>query len=583
MQNTGVPLHRVTIHSDLWSGDAVVGVRPSFPIDGVSVIMGNDLAGGRVLVTPEVTPVPILSTRPDALAQTYPDVFTACAVTRAAAKREKDENDVDLSDSFLCGPEVDSDSQRNETSVCGTDLTAASDFRLSRKQLIDNQKSDVSLARLFDEAVKSEGADSMSTGYFIRDGILMRKWTPLNVSPIEEWSVVTQIVVPSQFRAEILNLAHDNPLAGHLGVRKTYDRILRHFFWPGLKRDVTRHCRGCHWCQVSGKPNQTIPPAPLYPIPAVGEPFERVLVDCVGPLPRTKSGNKFLVTVMCAATRFPEVFPVRKITTPVVVKALTKFFSVYGLPRVLQSDQGSNFMSKIFAQVLKQLEIKHCHSSAYHPESQGALERFHQTLKTMLRTYCLEFENEWDEGVHLQMFAIREVVQESLGFSPSELVFAHTVRGPLKVLKEKWLVEEPQQNLLDFVSRFRLKLRRACEIARDNLQVAQSRMKSVFDKHAKERVFESGDKVLVLLPIPGSSLQARYSGPYVVERKVSDRDYLIATPDRRRRSRLCHINMLKPYFDSAQSVGCRYRGLFVCCRFSAVCRSRSSSGGTVQC
>ena len=69
----------------------------------------------------------------------------------------------------------------------------------------------------------------------------------------------------------------------------------------------------------------------------------------------------------------------------------------------------------------------------------------------MLRTFCLEFENDWDEGVHWQMFAIREVVQESLGFSPLELVFAHTVRGPLKLLKEKWLDVEGETNLLDFV------------------------------------------------------------------------------------------------------------------------------------
>uniref|UniRef100_A0A8C5DMZ9 Gypsy retrotransposon integrase-like protein 1 n=1 Tax=Gouania willdenowi TaxID=441366 RepID=A0A8C5DMZ9_GOUWI len=394
----------------------------------------------------------------------------------------------------------------------------------------------------------------MSTGYFLNEGMLMRKWTPLGVSPAEEWSVITQIVVPTPYRTEILKMAHDNLLAGHLGVKKTYDRILRHFFWPGLKSDVVRHCRVCHWCQVSGKPNQIIPPAPLYPIPAVGEPFERVLVDCVGPLPRTKSGNKFLVTVMCAATRFPEVFPVRKITTPVVVKALVKFFSLFGLPWVVQSDQGSNFMSKIFAQVLKQLNIQHYHSSAFHPESQGALERFHQTLKTMLRTYCLEFENDWDEGVHLQMFAIREVVQESLGFSPAELVFAHNVRGPLKLLKEKWVRAEAETNLLDYVCRFRHRLRRACEIARENLKVAQARMKSLFDRRAKMREFKPGEKVLVLLPIPGSSLQARYAGPYLIKNKVGERDYLIITPDRRRSTRLCHVNMLKPYFEHGEPV-----------------------------
>lgn len=77
-------------------------------------------------------------------------------------------------------------------------------------------------------------------------------------------------------------------------MRKTYDRILRHFFWTGVKSDVSRYCMSCHMCQLAGKPNQTVPPAPLYPIPVVSNPFERVLVDCVGPLPRRKAGNKFL-------------------------------------------------------------------------------------------------------------------------------------------------------------------------------------------------------------------------------------------------------------------------------------------------
>lgn len=92
-----------------------------------------------------------------------------------------------------------------------------------------------------------------------------------HVSTEDEWSVVTQIMVLLAYRPEILKLAHDNPLAGHLGVSKTNDRVLRCFFWPVLKGDVRHHCKTCHVCQISGKPNQVIPPYPLYPIPVVGE------------------------------------------------------------------------------------------------------------------------------------------------------------------------------------------------------------------------------------------------------------------------------------------------------------------------
>lgn len=252
----------------------------------------------------------------------------------------------------------------------------------------------------------------------------MRKWCP-DVKDDFEWEVVYQVVILSCYRRQVLLLAHD--LSGHLGIKKTYNQILRHFFWPRLKTDVAYFCRTCCTCQIIGKPNQVIPPASLLHILAVGEPFEHVIVDCVGPLLKTKTGNQFLLTVMCSATHFTEAIPLRKITASVVIKALVKFFATFGLPKIVQMDQGTNFLSKLFSQVLTTLNISHRVLSAYHPESQGALEHFHQTLKAMLRKYCRGTGKDWDEGVPLVLFAVREAVQESLGFSPAELVFGHTV------------------------------------------------------------------------------------------------------------------------------------------------------------
>ncbi len=194
-------------------------------------------------------------------------------------------------------------------------------------------------------------------------------------------------------------------------------------------------------CQVVGKPNQVIRPAPLRPIPVMQEPFSRVILDCVGPLPRTTSGHVYLLTLMCASTRYPEAVPLRSLKAKAVVKALIMFFSTFGFPQVIQTDQGTNFMSRLFKQVLSQLNIKHVTSSAYHPESQGVLERFHQTLRLCSVNTGAESGKGWDEGLPLLLFAVRETVQESLGFSPADLVFGHTVRGPLKMLKENWLSE----------------------------------------------------------------------------------------------------------------------------------------------
>ena len=560
-----VPLHNMYLSSDLVTGLVAVGIRPSLPFKGVHLLLGNDLAGDKVVVDPLLTNTPCVDQPPDPIEQEIPDLYPSCAVTRARAKKANQNNrmqDINLADTLIGQSFYDeissslspsqSDIQTDfDTSRSNLDLSPSiSNDQLSRSQLCKEQHSDPEISPLFDRALDENEMSQVPVCYYVKNDILMRIWRPPDVSADDEWTVSHQIVVPRTYRSEILNLAHETPMSGHLGINKTYHKILNHFFWPGLKSDVSQHCKSCHTCQMVGKPNQTIPKACLQPIPAFDEPFSRIIIDCVGPLPKTKSGCQYLLTIMCASTRFPEAIPLRNIKTKTIVKALVKFFTFVGLPRSVQSDQGSNFMSGIFQQVMHELGIKQYKSSAYHPESQGALERFHQTLKNMIRSYCFDTEKDWDEGIHLLLFAVRESVQESLGFSPFELVFGHTVRGPLKLLKEKFLSDDDSSlNLLQYVSDFKNRLSKACEAARSNLKSAQSRMKLRYDENAQDRNFEPGDKVLALLPIPGKPLQARYYGPYTVDKKLSDVNYIVNTPGRRKQKQLCHINMLKKYID----------------------------------
>ena len=118
--------------------------------------------------------------------------------------------------------------------------------------------------------------------------------------------------------------------------------------------------RSCHVCQVVGKPNQKIPVAPLCPIPVM-EPFfitlfSRVLINCVGPLPKSKKGNEYLLTIMDVSARFPEV-PLRSIKSTGIVAALLRFFSRVGLPLEIQHDRRSNFTSSVFQEVMHELGI----------------------------------------------------------------------------------------------------------------------------------------------------------------------------------------------------------------------------------
>ena len=497
-------------------------------------------------------------------------MYPSCAVTRAVAKKailKNSNSDIDLTDTFIgqyfnneikksLDPSL-SDTQTDSSMSCHSPLRSIDQGHdtLSKSQLIQEQQTDPEISKLIFRALPEDEISQVPMCFYVKNGILMRKWRPYDVPADDEWAVYHQIVVPKSYRHEILSIAHESPMSGHLGINKTYHKIINHFYWPGLKSDVSKYCKTCHTCQMVGKPNQTIPKAQLQPIPAFDEPFSRILIDCIGPLPRTKSGNEYLLIILCTSTRFPEAIPLRNIKTKSIVKALVKFFTFVGLPKSVQSDQGSNFMSGIFQQVMHELGIKQYRSSAYHPESQGALERFHKALKNMIRSYCFDTEKDWDEGIHLLLFAVRESVQESFGLSPFELVFGHSVRGPLKLLKEKFLSnDEPPLNLLQYVSNFRNRLSRACEVARSNLKTSQGKMKARYDNHVIDRKYKPGDKVLALLPIPDRPLQARYFGPYTIDKKTSDLNYVINTPGRRKNKQMCHVNMLKEYFDRDSSI-----------------------------
>lgn len=195
--------------------------------------------------------------------------------------------------------------------------------------------------------------ESAAQGFFVQDDVLVHRWCAQGDDFVGK--PVIQIVVPLKFRETVLKASHDD-LAGHMGVRKTYGKIVCQFFFgPWLKRDVSAFIQCCHTCQLTGKPNQKLSPARLCPIQALDQPFDYLIMDCVGPLPPTKSGSQYLLTLMCQATRYPAAFPLCSITT----KAVFQFISVFGIPKIIQTGQGSNFRSKLFSQVLQQLQIKH--------------------------------------------------------------------------------------------------------------------------------------------------------------------------------------------------------------------------------
>ncbi|XP_051236276.1 uncharacterized protein LOC127352145 [Dicentrarchus labrax] len=241
--------------------------------------------------------------------------------------------------------------------------------------IVQMQQRDHSLAALLRSAkereVESELEYSSGEEYFLQKGILCHQHGP-----------VKQLVVPKAARDTVLVLGHSVPWAGHLGKHKTLARIKRYFHWPGLRADVSQFCRTCPQCQKTSSRGPCR--APLQPLPIVGTPFERLGMDIVGPVERSKSGNRYMLVITDYATKYPEVFPLKSVKAKTVAFSLVQFFSRVCFPQEILTDQGTNFMSTLLKQVYQLLGIKSLRTTPYHPQTDGLTERFNQTLKQML-------------------------------------------------------------------------------------------------------------------------------------------------------------------------------------------------------
>ena len=359
--------------------------------------------------------------------------------------------------------------------------------------------------------------------------------------------ITTQLVVPKSRREIVFQAAHYNPMAGHMGCEKTLNRVMARFYWPGIWADVHRWCASCPECQLVNQP--AIPRAPLWPLPLMEVPFERIGMDLIGPFHRSARGYRFVLVLVDYATRYPEAVPLRTISAKGVAQALFQVISRVGIPKEILTDQGTQFMSRTLGtQLYGLLGIKSIRTSVYHPQTDGLVERLNKTLKSMIRKFVHEDSSNWDRWIDPLLFAVREVPQASTGFSPFELLFGRTPRGVLDLVKESW--EEgpsPSKNEVQYVLDPRAKLHTLGQLSRENLLQAQERQQRLYNRGARLRQFSPGDKVLVLLPSSNSKLLAKWQGPFVVTRRVGDVDYEIVCSDRGGATQIYHLNLLKAW------------------------------------
>ncbi|XP_068248784.1 uncharacterized protein [Palaemon carinicauda] len=182
-------------------------------------------------------------------------------------------------------------------------------------------------------------------------------------------------------------------------------------------------------------------------------------------------------------------------------------------------------------------------------KTNGALERFHQTLKNLLRKYSSETANHWDEDLDLLMYVFRCTPHDSTGISPFEALFGRRPRTVLGMVKENILHQKPEEttNTLQYIKDLKSKFHQINDLVCSNLLSSQQVMQQQGNKKARLREFQKGDQVLLYHPIPGAPLREKFAGPYTVLDRLSKVNYVISTPDRRKDTQLVHVNLLKRY------------------------------------
>ena len=224
---------------------------------------------------------------------------------------------------------------------------------INKKDLIEMQEADPTLQKL----KQWKGTDTRK-GYVVsyekRGGI----WYRIRQKKDDVGDPRKQILVPRSLRERVMVVADDSLFVGHLGVKKTEDRIQTNFVWPGLREDVTSFCRSCDVCQKTVA-RGSVPRAPLGDMLLIDQSFKRVAIDIMGPIvPASDKEHRYILILVDNATRYPEAVPLKNIDTETVEEALLDMYIRVGVPEEVLSDLGTQFTSDCIKEVFRLLSIR---------------------------------------------------------------------------------------------------------------------------------------------------------------------------------------------------------------------------------
>lgn len=383
--------------------------------------------------------------------------------------------------------------------------------------------------------------------YHVQAGKLYR----IFYRPADPSTQVAKLYVAPNDIPKVLVECHDSPTAGHLGVKKTIARVGERYYWPEWRRQTKNYVRSCLTCQQYKSP-QVKPPGKMYFRHSRG-PWYQISGDLVGPFPRSAKGNKYLIVFQDQFSKWTELAPLRDATAQAVANRLKELILCrYGAPEILLSDNGSQFVSRIMADVASHWGIEHRTTAPYSPQS-NPVERQNRVIKTIISQFVKNDHRKWDAQLGDIQFALNSAVHDSTQFTPAQLCLGRELKVP-RAVGENALEGTPyerDERLIESQIRRRRQYKLNYEACQRNLKRAFERQAKYYNAKRRTLQFQPGDMVLRRQHVLSSAQNAfvgklapKFVGPFKIQSRIAANMYLIKDSITNQTSRV-HVKDIK--------------------------------------
>ena len=362
------------------------------------------------------------------------------------------------------------------------------------------------------------------------------------------------LVIPKEMKKEVLRMCHDVRSAAHQSEPRTKARIKESFFWHKISRDVKEYVMGCSSCNRNkndGKKNRH--PMVIF---HAGIPMEKIHIDFIGPLPETKNGNKHILSMTDNFTKWIELVPLKNQEAETTARAaVNEFFSRFGNPSALVSDQGSNFESTLFKEMCKLLQIHKMRTSGYRPSANGQAERGNRSALAAVRAFISDKQDDWDEHLPLIASALRSAVNRHTGQTANKMMLGREAYTPANLAFGTSRGEAMEAD--EYVIKLEKGLQEAHETARKTLKVNLKTAKKNYDFKGHSKVLKKGDPVYCLdnsvKKGKSKKLKPLWKGPGLIMKVLTPFLYLVRLKNQEKEDKVMNHDQTKLCTDAQES------------------------------